>query len=177
TTHLLDKIAADHGERCFEVPVGFKHISSQMEADDSLIGGESSGGLTIRGHIKGKDGVFASSLLVEMISVTGKKLSELLTEIYDRYGYAYTAEGDCKFKPAQRDEIYNKVYIEKKLPEFEFDIDKVSYEDGAKVYFKNGGWVIARFSGTEPLLRIFAEMADKDTAERVLQQMKAFLAL
>lgn len=48
-----------------------------------------------------------------MISVTGKKLSELLTEIYDRYGYAYTAEGDCKFKPAQRDEIYNKVYIEK----------------------------------------------------------------
>ncbi len=72
TTHLLDKIAEDHGEKCFEVPVGFKHISSQMEADDSLIGGESSGGLTIRGHIKGKDGVFASSLLVEMISVTGK---------------------------------------------------------------------------------------------------------
>lgn len=59
TTHLLDKIAADHGEKSFEVPVGFKHISSQMEADDSLIGGESSGGLTIRGHIKGKDGVFA----------------------------------------------------------------------------------------------------------------------
>ncbi len=177
TTHLMDKIAADHGKRCFEVPVGFKHISSQMEADDSLIGGESSGGLTIQGHIKGKDGVFASSLLVEMISVTGKKLSELLTAIYDRYGYAYTAEGDCKFKLAQRDVIYNKVYIEKKLPEFEFDIDKVSYEDGAKVYFKNSGWVIARFSGTEPLLRIFAEMADKDTAERVLQQMKAFLAL
>lgn len=88
TTHLLDKIAEDHGEKCFEVPVGFKHISSQMEADDSLIGGESSGGLTIRGHIKGKDGVFASSLLVEMISVTGKKLSELLDEIYGKYGYA-----------------------------------------------------------------------------------------
>lgn len=73
-----------------------------MEADDSLIGGESSGGLTIRGHIKGKDGVFASSLLVEMISVTGKKLSELLDEIYGKYGYAYMAEGDCKFKPAQK---------------------------------------------------------------------------
>ncbi len=88
TTHLLDKVAADHDEKSFEVPVGFKHISSQMEADDSLIGGESSGGLTIRGHIKGKDGVFASSLLVEMISVTGKKLSELLDEIYGKYGYA-----------------------------------------------------------------------------------------
>ncbi|NOH24511.1 phosphoglucomutase/phosphomannomutase family protein [Vibrio europaeus] len=177
TTHILDKIAADHGEKSFEVPVGFKHISSQMEADDSLIGGESSGGLTIRGHIKGKDGVFASSLLVEMISVTGKKLSELLDEIYGKYGYAYTAEGDCTFKPAQKEVLYNRIYVEKQLPDFEFEIDKVSYEDGAKVYLKNGGWVIARFSGTEPLLRIFAEMADKETAEQVVQQVKAFLQL
>lgn len=177
TTHILDKIAQDHGEKSFEVPVGFKHISSQMEADDSLIGGESSGGLTIRGHIKGKDGVFASSLLVEMISVTGKKLSELLDEIYSKYGYAYTAEGDCTFKPAQKEVLYNRIYVEKQLPDFEFEIDKVSYEDGAKVYFKNGGWVIARFSGTEPLLRIFAEMADKETAEKTVQQVKDFLQL
>ncbi len=177
TTHLLDKVAADHGEKSFEVPVGFKHISSQMEADDSLIGGESSGGLTIRGHIKGKDGVFASSLLVEMISVTGKKLSELLDEIYARYGYAYTAEGDCTFKPVQKETLYNKIYVEKQLPEFEFEIERVSYEDGAKVYFKNGGWVIARFSGTEPLLRIFAEMENQEIAESVLQQVKDFLSL
>lgn len=177
TTHILDKIAEGHGEKSFEVPVGFKHISSQMEADDSLIGGESSGGLTIRGHIKGKDGVFASSLLVEMLSVTGKKLSELLDEIYGKYGYAYTAEGDCTFKPAQKETLYNRIYVEKQLPEFEYEIDKVSYDDGAKVYFKNGGWVIARFSGTEPLLRIFAEMADKETAEKVVQQVKEFLQL
>ena len=177
TTHLLDKIATDHGEQCFEVPVGFKHISSQMEAADALIGGESSGGLTIRGHIKGKDGVFASSLLVEMLSVTGKKLSELLQEIYGRYGYAYTAEGDCKFSPQQKASLYNKLYVEKQLPDFDDEIEKVSYEDGAKVYFSNGGWIIARFSGTEPLLRIFAEMADKPTAERLVDQMKAFLQL
>lgn len=177
TTHLLDKVAADHGEKSFEVPVGFKHISSQMEADDSLLGGESSGGLTIRGHIKGKDGVFASSLLVEMISVTGKKLSEMLDEIYAKYGYAYTAEGDCTFKASEKEALYKKIYIEKQLPEFEHEIEKVSYEDGAKVYFKNGGWVIARFSGTEPLLRIFAEMEDQLTAEKVLNEMKAFLSL
>ncbi|EKO3572357.1 phosphoglucomutase/phosphomannomutase family protein [Vibrio metschnikovii] len=177
TTHLLDKIAADHGEQCFEVPVGFKHISSQMEAADALIGGESSGGLTIRGHIKGKDGVFASSLLVEMLSVTGKKLSELLQEVYGRYGYAYTAEGDCKFSQQQKASLYNKLYVEKQLPDFDDEIEKVSYEDGAKVYFSNGGWIIARFSGTEPLLRIFAEMADKPTAERLVDQMKAFLQL
>ncbi len=177
TTHLLDKIAADFGEKSFEVPVGFKHISSKMEADDSLIGGESSGGLTIRGHIKGKDGVFASSLLVEMISVTGKKLSEILDEIYAKYGYAYTAEGDCKFKASAKPLLHKKIYEDKALPDFDYEIERVSYDDGAKVYFKNGGWVIARFSGTEPLLRIFAEMADKKTAEAVVKQVKTFLDL
>lgn len=177
TTHLLDKVAAAYGEKSFEVPVGFKHISSQMEADDSLLGGESSGGLTIRGHIKGKDGIFASSLLVEMISSTGKKLSELLDEIYTRFGYAYTAEGDCTFKAAERDRLYNKIYIEKSLPEFDYEIEKVSYADGAKVYFKNGGWAIARFSGTEPLLRLFVEMEDQTQAEAVLLQFKQFLAV
>ncbi|MDV5171629.1 phosphoglucomutase/phosphomannomutase family protein [Photobacterium rosenbergii] len=177
TTHLLDKIATDHGEKSFEVPVGFKHISSQMEADDSLIGGESSGGLTIRGHIKGKDGVFASSLLVEMISVTGKKLSEMLDEIYGKYGFAYTAEGDCTFRPKDRQRLYDKIYINKELPDFEWEIDHVSYADGAKVYFKNGGWALARFSGTEPLLRLFAEMENQEQAEKVVYQLKAFLNL
>ena len=70
TTHLLDRVAAAFGEQCIEVPVGFKHISAGMEAHDALIGGESSGGLTVRGHISGKDGLYAASLLVEMISVT-----------------------------------------------------------------------------------------------------------
>jgi phosphomannomutase len=177
TSHILDKIAKDHGENSFEVPVGFKHISSQMEADDSLIGGESSGGLTIRGHIKGKDSVFAASLLVEMIAVSGKKISELLREIYDKYGYSYTAEGDCTFKTEQKSLIHNKIYVEKSLPSFEYEVEKVSYADGLKVYFKNGGWVIARFSGTEPLLRIFSEMENKTVAEGVVKQVKDFLAL
>lgn len=177
TTHILDKIAADHGEKSFEVPVGFKHISSQMEADDSLIGGESSGGLTIRGHIKGKDSVFAASLLVEMIAVSGKKISELLEEIYEKYGYTYTAEGDCTFKAEEKEVIYNKIYVEKSLPEFAYEIEKVSYADGLKVYFKNGGWMIARFSGTEPLLRIFSEMENQTIAEGIVNQVKQFLAL
>lgn len=177
TTHLLDKIAADHNEKSFEVPVGFKHISAQMDADDSLIGGESSGGLTIRGHIKGKDGVLASSLLVEMICVTGKKLSELLDEIYGKYGYAYTAEGDCTFKASARDTLYNRIYVDKQLPEFSQEIEKVSYADGLKVYFKNGGWALARFSGTEPLLRIFVEWEDKENAQAIVEQIKNFLRL
>lgn len=178
TTHLLDKIAEDFGENCFEVPVGFKHISSGMEADDSLLGGESSGGLTLRGHIKGKDGVFASAVLVEMICVTGKKLSELLDEIFGRYGTFATAEGNCAFKASRKDELWNTIYEDKALPEFAGkEIEKVSYADGAKVYFTDNSWVVARFSGTEPLLRIFAEDSDMEKAEVLVDTFKTFLAI
>jgi phosphomannomutase len=177
TTHLLDKIAADHGEKSFEVPVGFKHISEAMEADDSLIGGESSGGLTIRGHIKGKDGIFAGSLLVELISVTGKRLSELLDEIYKRYGNFVTASGDCEFAAKDRQRIWDMVYEHKQLPKFKKAIANVSYADGAKVTFEDDSWVIARFSGTEPLLRIFAEADNEADAEELVAQMKEFLAV
>lgn len=72
TTHVLDKVAESFVEDCYEVPVGFKHISAKMNETDAVIGGESSGGLTVRGHIRGKDGIYAAMLLVEMIAVTEK---------------------------------------------------------------------------------------------------------
>ena len=88
TTHMLDRLADFFGEECYEVPVGFKYISAMMQEKDAVIGGESSGGLTVRGHIHGKDGVYAASLLVEMVAVTGKKLSELLREVKELSGAA-----------------------------------------------------------------------------------------
>ncbi len=177
TTHVLDRIAADFGQTCHEVPVGFKYISSKMEETDALIGGESSGGLTIRGHIRGKDGIFASSLLVEMLCATKKHLSELLADIYARYGSCAMAEFDTKFSPEKKAELQNLLFTEKKLPDFGLKVEKVSYLDGVKVYFKNGGWIIARFSGTEPLLRIFCEMETMERAEEMIALMRKFLAL
>lgn len=177
TTHLLDKIAEKFGEKCYEVPVGFKHISSKMEEQNAVIGGESSGGLTIRGHIKGKDGIFAASLLVEMISVTGKSLTEILNEIYNEFGYFYMVESDYKFDQETKDRLMKLLFDEKKLPEYSYEIEKVSYLDGLKIYFKNGGWIIARFSGTEPLIRIFAEMESGSMAKEVSDTMKKFLSL
>lgn len=177
TTHLLDRIAEAFGEKSYEVPVGFKHISSKMEETNALIGGESSGGLTIRGHIKGKDGIFAAGLLVELISVTGKKLSELLDEIYKNYGKVVMVENDLRFKKEDKAKLMEFLFEEKNLPKFEYEIEKVSYLDGVKVYFKNGGWIIVRFSGTEPLLRIFAEMKSEEEAVKVSKEMIDFLKL
>lgn len=177
TTHLLDKIAVDFGFKCHEVPVGFKHISSKMEETDAIIGGESSGGLTIKGHIKGKDGIFASSLLVEMICKTGKGLSEMLDEIHAKYGESFMSEHNFEFSSNKKIEIQQLIFEKKLLPDFSEKIRKVSYDDGLKVFFENGGWIMARFSGTEPLIRIYCEMENKELAEKISNQLTVFLAL
>lgn len=177
TTHCLDRMAASFGEECYEVPVGFKHISSKMEETNALIGGESSGGLTVRGHIHGKDGVYAGALLVEMISVIGKSLRETLDEIHRKYGCFVMNEYDCHMSNERKEELKHLLFVQKKVPDFNMEIEKVSYMDGCKVYFKNGGWIICRFSGTEPVLRIFSEMSDAQEAARISRIFRDFLEL
>jgi len=176
TTHLLDRVAEKYGETCYEVPVGFKHISAAMDAHDALIGGESSGGLTVRGHIKGKDGLYAASLLVEMISVINKPLSELVQEIYDEYGEMHMAEYDWAVTEEIKAAVQNTILTEKKLPEFDLPVQRVSYMDGCKVYF-DGGWIIVRFSGTEPIVRVFAEAATMRKARELVKTMADFAGL
>ena len=177
TTHLLDAIAADFGEQCYEVPVGFKHISGKMLETGAVIGGESSGGLTVRGHIQGKDGIYAASLLVEMMATTRRRLSEIYQEIVERYGAFEMVERGYRFSRSEKDRINKTLMEDKLLPEFDVKVDKVSYADGCKVYFKDGGWVVARFSGTEPLLRVFCEMGNAGHAARTAAAMAAFLKL
>lgn len=177
TTHMLDKVAEQFGEKCYEVPVGFKHISAKMNETDAVIGGESSGGLTVRGHIKGKDGIYAAALLVEMIAATGKRLSQIYTDIQAECGSIFMEERDYKFNQEKKDKIYHILMEEKGLPEMPFEIERVSYLDGSKVYFKNGGWVVGRFSGTEPLLRIFCEMPTPEEAKSVAGIYEEYLDL
>lgn len=177
TTHMLDSVAERFGEKCYEVPVGFKHISAKMNETDAVIGGESSGGLTVRGHIKGKDGIYAAMLLVEMLAKTGKKLSEIYRDIEAECGSIYMEERDYKFNQEKKDTMNRILMAEKQIPELPYEIEKVSYLDGSKVYFKNGGWVIARFSGTEPLLRIFCEMPQEAQAKEVTDIYEKFLDL
>ncbi|WP_027218964.1 phosphoglucomutase/phosphomannomutase family protein [Butyrivibrio fibrisolvens] len=177
TTHMLDKIAASYGQKCYEVPVGFKHISAKITETDALIGGESSGGLTVRGHINGKDGVYAAALLVEMLAVTGMKISQIYDEIQKEFGEFYMLENNYSFKASRKPELIKTLITDKLTPEFPCEIDHVSYMDGCKVYFKNGGWVSARFSGTEPLLRVFCEMPDLAMVEDICARYREFLQL
>lgn len=158
TTHMLDRVAEAFGEICYEVPVGFKHISEKMAETGAILGGESSGGLTVVGHIHGKDGIYSGALLVEMLAVSGKKLSELWDELQDLYGKRDMIEREYRFSSAKKEEINHTLFIDKELPAFNRPIKEVSYADGLKVYFEDDSWLIIRFSGTEDLLRIFCEM-------------------
>ena len=175
TTHMLDRIAEAFGQKCYEVPVGFKHVSAEMMRTGAIIGGESSGGLTVRGHIQGKDGIYAAALMVEMVAVTGRKLSQILSNIRAEFGALYMTEKDHRFSAERKQDIVRIIMEEKQLPEFDIPIERISYMDGCKVYFQNGGWVICRFSGTEPLLRIFCEMKTREEAEVVAGKFEAFL--
>lgn len=177
TTHMLDKIAEKFGETCYEVPVGFKHISAKMTEVDAVIGGESSGGLTVRGHINGKDGIYAAMLLIEMIAVTGRKISEIYKDIEAECGSIYMEERDYRFSTEKKMEVHQKLMVEKQIPDLPYEIERVSYLDGCKIYFKNGGWVIGRFSGTEPLIRVFCEMPEKEQAIEVCHIFEEFLGL
>ena len=177
TTHTLDRVAESFGQTCHEVPVGFKHISAKMRETDAVLGGESSGGLTVRGHINGKDGVYAAMLLVEMLAVTGKKISEILDDIRAEYGAIHMEERSYRMTPARKQEIFAQIMEARELPELDEPIEKVSYLDGCKVYFKNNGWISARFSGTEPLLRIFCEMPEEARAVELCRKFEVFLGL
>lgn len=168
TTHMLDRIAKDLGEECYEVPVGFKHISSKIDEVNAVLGGESSGGLTVRGHIHGKDSIYASALFVEMICKTGMSPSELLRKIHDKYGE--TAFVECNLR-LEEDIDLNTIDI----PEFDKTVVKVNRIDGTKVYFEDDSFVICRHSGTEPLLRIFAEAKDEDTANSYIEAWKKYI--
>lgn len=177
TTHLLDRIAAGLGQECYEVPVGFKYISAKMIETDAVIGGESSGGLTVRGHIAGKDGIYAASLLTEMLAVTGKSISGLYKEITDLYGDPVYCDADFRMTHARKAELRRLLFEEEFLPDFGCKIERVNREDGVKTVFEDGSWVICRFSGTEPLLRMAAEADSREQAQRHIDAWRKALAL
>lgn len=177
TTHLLDRLAESFGEKCYEVPVGFKWISSKIDEVDAVLGGESSGGLTVRGHIHGKDSVYSSALFVEMICKTGKNPSELIAGIKQKYGEYFMEEYNLAFRADIKEELQHKIMVEKLIPKFAAEPVKISYMDGCKLYFADDSSVTCRFSGTEPLLRIFAEGRSKNQALEYIEAWKNMLEL
>ena len=172
TTHLLDRLAARVGETCIEVPVGFKHIAAAMVRHGALLGGESSGGLTIRGHILGKDGIFAAALVVEMLARTGARISALRERIYALTGRLYVREENLPATPDMRVVVPRRLSQASTTALGPYRVLRVSHLDGTKFYLEHDNWALVRFSGTEPVLRLFAEADSPEKAQELLDHLR-----
>ena len=174
TTHLLDRMAAAFGEKSFEVPVGFKHVAAAMVAHDALLGGESSGGLTVRGHILGKDGIFACALVVEMLARTGKYISEIQEQVWKITGHLYALEEGLQATPEMRVRI-PRLIKETPIPTIgPYPVLSISHVDGTKLLLENDNWALLRFSGTEPVLRLMVEAESIEKAKELIDWLKQF---
>lgn len=175
TTHLLDRLAAHFGEESREVRVGFKHVVAGMEEIGAVLGGESSGGLTIRGWLLGKDGIFACALVVEMLARTGRTISQLLETVHAITGTLHTLEAAVPSTPDMRVAVPRRLAAEPLTHIGPYPVLRVGHLDGVKLYCENDTWALLRFSGTEPLLRMSVEADTPAKAREMLAWLERFV--
>jgi phosphomannomutase len=169
TSHLLDAVARHHGLELVETPVGFKYLGEMIARDELLIGGEESGGLSIRGHVPEKDGVLACLLVVEMVARTGKSLHELLSDLFARVGALYPLRRDVHLTTAQRTRL-KETLVAPPEQVAGLQVERIEKMDGLKLYLQGGGWLLVRASGTEPVVRLYAEASKAEMTETLLDE-------
>ncbi len=165
TTHLLDRIAEQHGLESLETPVGFKFIGAEMRKGDVLLGGEESGGASILGHIPEKDGILINLLLAEMCAWEGKGIARILQDAYREYGELHTTRIDIRFR--EKDRWLASFTKSPPAKVGSFTVRSVDRKDGVKLLLEGGEWILIRPSGTEPLLRIYCEATTADGLEKL----------
>ena len=172
TSNILDKLAETFGFKCHETPVGFKYTSAKMKETDAILGGEMSGGMTMKNYIPSKDSFFSIAIILDAMATIKKPFSEIYNEVKESCGYFSTyINGDVK--------IPNKKKMEKALkktsPTFSYKPKSKSNKDGVKFVFEDGSWVLIRFSGTENALRYYMEFATEIECERNLKAVMNFI--
>jgi phosphomannomutase len=168
TTRMANLLADHYGVECYETPVGFKFIGPLMMEKDALIGGEESGGYGFRGHLPERDGILAGLFLLDYVAATGKPPSELLEEVFTITGPHYYARDDYELEPAQRDAIRASLDAAAPAEIVGRRVTATDRTDGWRFLFE-GGWLLFRLSGTEPLLRIYTEVTDEALVRPVLE--------
>ena len=170
TTIMLYKLGKLYDVPVEEVNVGFKYVAPVMIKNNALIGGEESGGYGFRGHIPERDGILAGLFFIDLMIRTGKKPSELINKLYDLVGPHYYDRDDVKFDESQRYEIIQKLAANQPKEILGVKVDHVRTDDGFKYYLEDGSWLLIRFSGTEPLLRIYTETDSKERVDALLKE-------
>ncbi len=169
TTYLVDRIAKKEKRKVFKTPVGFKYIADLFLKEKIAFGGEESGGYGFGFHIPERDGVLSGLMILELMILSGKSLSELIHDLFNEFGPAYYKRVDLK---VTGDEGRNLVAKLRENPISEINgkpIKEIDKTDGVKFILENDAWLLLRASGTEPVLRIYAEAPDKKQLQELIE--------
>ena len=153
------------------VKVGFKHVAGVMLKEDVLLGGEESGGVSIKGHIPERDGIWMGIVIWEYMAKTGKNLDELIQEVYDIVGEFAFERIDLHLEEAKKVEIVENCKNGVYNSFGDMPIVKTENIDGFKFYFDEDSWIMIRPSGTEPVLRTYAEAKNQDKCFQILKKV------
>ena len=169
TTLMLDRICSKYGLTLHETPVGFNYIADRMMSEDVLIGGEESGGISIKGHIPEGDGILFGALLVEMAAWYRAPLHDLVADLQSTFGPAHYARRDLRLKrPVAKKEMVSRLTSDAPGAIAGTGVREVSALDGVKYLLADDSWLLIRPSGTEPVLRVYAESSDPKMVEALL---------
>lgn len=168
-TGLIDRICRAHGLECVEVPVGFKYICEQMRTREVLIGGEESGGIGFRGHIPERDGILANLMLLEMLAVTGKRISRIADDLQREFGRSAYDRIDMHYPLEKRSRLVTTLRDDPPAELLGVKLDRVNTLDGVKYVAADGSWLMFRASGTEPIVRIYCEAGSAARVKKLLE--------
>lgn len=168
TTKMLNKLGELFNIPVYETGVGFKYIAPKMTEVGAMIGGEESGGYAFRGHAPDRDGILAGLYLLDMMVRTGKKPSQLLDLLFEKVGPHYYDRIDTAFETSRRGEVQARVQSARPETIAGLKVTDIVTIDGFQFHMEDGGWLLIRFSGTEPIIRVYCETTHGDQVQDIL---------
>ncbi len=171
TTSMLEKLGRMYDVPVHQTGVGFKYVGPKMLETDAMIGGEESGGYAFRGSVPERDGILGNLYFLDLMVRTGKSPSQLLAHLYDKLGASYYYDRvDTRFPSERRPEA--KARLDAAHPETlaGLQVTQILTSDGYKYVLEDGGWLLVRFSGTEPIIRVYCETTDEGKVRPLLDE-------
>jgi phosphomannomutase len=170
TTVMANKLAARYGVPVYETGVGFKYVAPEMLRVDAILGGEESGGFAFRGHIPERDGILAGLFLLDLMVKMGKSPSQLLEHIFSLVGAHYYDRVDRQMTPEEKPEVLERVRRAKPEALAGLKVLKIDTREGFRFLLEGDNWLLIRFSGTEPVIRVYCETTHPDKVQALLAE-------
>lgn len=168
TTSMLEKLGKIYGVPVYETGVGFKYVAPKMLETDALIGGEESGGYAFHGHVPERDGILAGLYVLDLMVRMNKTPSQLIDHLYSQVGAHYYDRVDRRFPADQREATKKRIQDANPSTIGGLSVTGINRKDGFKYGLSDGGWMLIRFSGTEPIIRVYCETTHKDRVQSIL---------